>query len=179
MAGWNKIFPDSCFHSLSMTLPGSKVWHSVMPLPLRSKSVTHLRMFPKAKSMDYDPGRTHVFLNVYDLTPVNGYFYWAGLGVFHTGVEGQLTQLILTNHHQSYDLLQTWDWTPICAVKSSNPSYAVWELGIPFCKRIVHFPSLSLLRGWLVSLIESIMLRLLRMASLSCFVSLHIPQNGM
>ncbi|KAE9447313.1 hypothetical protein C3L33_20855, partial [Rhododendron williamsianum] len=83
---WNKIFPDSCFHSLSMTLPGSKVWHSVMPLPLRSKSVTHLR-FPKAKSMDYDPGRTHVYLNVYDLTPVNGYFYWAGLGVFHTGVE--------------------------------------------------------------------------------------------
>jgi hypothetical protein len=30
---------------------------------------------------------THVYLNVYDLTPMNGYVYWAGLGVFHSGVE--------------------------------------------------------------------------------------------
>eukprot|EP00252_Welwitschia_mirabilis_P026503 TRINITY_DN8717_c0_g1_i2.p1 TRINITY_DN8717_c0_g1~~TRINITY_DN8717_c0_g1_i2.p1 ORF type:complete len:289 (-),score=26.33 TRINITY_DN8717_c0_g1_i2:295-1161(-) len=30
---------------------------------------------------------TPVFLNVYDLTPMNGYVYWAGLGIFHSGVE--------------------------------------------------------------------------------------------
>lgn len=28
-----------------------------------------------------------VYLNVYDLTPQNGWTYWCGVGVFHTGVE--------------------------------------------------------------------------------------------
>ncbi|KAJ8505272.1 hypothetical protein OPV22_006158 [Ensete ventricosum] len=32
-------------------------------------------------------GRTHIYLNVYDLTPVNNYLYWFGLGVFHSGIE--------------------------------------------------------------------------------------------
>ncbi|MQM14656.1 hypothetical protein Taro_047586 [Colocasia esculenta] len=32
-------------------------------------------------------GRTHLYLNVYDLTPVNNYLYWVGLGVFHSGIE--------------------------------------------------------------------------------------------
>ncbi|RZS05526.1 hypothetical protein BHM03_00036058 [Ensete ventricosum] len=32
-------------------------------------------------------GRTHMYLNVYDLTPVNNYLYWFGLGVFHSGIE--------------------------------------------------------------------------------------------
>lgn len=29
-----------------------------------------------------------VYLNVYDLTPINGYAYWLGLGVYHSGVQG-------------------------------------------------------------------------------------------
>lgn len=29
-----------------------------------------------------------VFLNVYDLTPLNSYSIWLGFGVFHTGIEG-------------------------------------------------------------------------------------------
>lgn len=29
-----------------------------------------------------------VHLNVYDLTPFNGYAYWLGLGVYHSGVQG-------------------------------------------------------------------------------------------
>ena len=28
-----------------------------------------------------------VYLNVYDLTPINGYAYWFGLGVYHSGVQ--------------------------------------------------------------------------------------------
>ncbi|KAF8406972.1 hypothetical protein HHK36_006093 [Tetracentron sinense] len=30
---------------------------------------------------------THVLLNVYDLTPLNNYMYWFGLGIFHSGIE--------------------------------------------------------------------------------------------
>lgn len=33
-------------------------------------------------------GLTPVYLNVYDLTPVNNYLYWFGLGIFHSGIEG-------------------------------------------------------------------------------------------
>lgn len=36
------------------------------------------------------PGHFPVYLNVYDLTPMNAYGYWLGLGVFHSGVEGEL-----------------------------------------------------------------------------------------
>lgn len=34
------------------------------------------------------PGSVPVYLNVYDLTPINGYAYWLGLGIYHSGVEG-------------------------------------------------------------------------------------------
>uniref|UniRef100_A0A2P2IPA9 PPPDE domain-containing protein n=1 Tax=Rhizophora mucronata TaxID=61149 RepID=A0A2P2IPA9_RHIMU len=34
-----------------------------------------------------DGGSVPVHLNVYDLTPINGYAYWLGLGVYHSGVQ--------------------------------------------------------------------------------------------
>lgn len=63
-------------------------WHSIVPLCLRSKTAAHFCMFPKVKSAGYGPGNAPVYLNVYDLTPINGYVYWAGIGIFHSGVEG-------------------------------------------------------------------------------------------
>jgi len=33
-------------------------------------------------------GSVPVFLNVYDISAVNGYAYWFGLGVYHSGVQG-------------------------------------------------------------------------------------------
>ncbi|CAJ2675050.1 desi-like protein at4g17486-like protein [Trifolium pratense] len=32
-------------------------------------------------------GSVPVYINVYDLTPINGYAYWFGLGVYHSGVQ--------------------------------------------------------------------------------------------
>ncbi|KAL5698090.1 hypothetical protein ACHQM5_029171 [Ranunculus cassubicifolius] len=31
--------------------------------------------------------KSQVILNVYDLTPINGYVYWFGFGIFHSGIE--------------------------------------------------------------------------------------------
>ncbi|KAI4339874.1 hypothetical protein MLD38_024765 [Melastoma candidum] len=64
-----------------------KGWRSAVPLRLRGKSSTRFCIFPKVKSDDFGPGSAPVYLNVYDLTPMNGYVYWAGLGIFHSGVE--------------------------------------------------------------------------------------------
>ncbi|GAB4837933.1 hypothetical protein Ancab_027461 [Ancistrocladus abbreviatus] len=44
-------------------------------------------IFSRVRSAESSPGYAPVYLNVYDLTPINGYVYWAGLGIFHTGVE--------------------------------------------------------------------------------------------
>ncbi|KAL3538945.1 hypothetical protein ACH5RR_002311 [Cinchona calisaya] len=62
-------------------------WRSINPLNMQGKSANCFCIFPQVDSEGYSPTDTSVYLNVYDLTPINGYFYWAGIGVFHTGVE--------------------------------------------------------------------------------------------
>ena len=62
---------------------------STLRLHVIKKTEPRFCIFPKVKSVEDSPGIVPVYLNVYDLTPANGYMYWAGLGVFHTGVEGQ------------------------------------------------------------------------------------------
>ncbi|KAJ0256693.1 PPPDE domain-containing protein [Hirschfeldia incana] len=44
-------------------------------------------MLCRKNSSVVDRGNVPVYLNVYDLTPINGYTYWFGLGVYHSGVE--------------------------------------------------------------------------------------------
>ncbi|XWS26173.1 hypothetical protein CRYUN_Cryun26dG0008300 [Craigia yunnanensis] len=40
-------------------------------------------LMPRKKKV----GSIPVYLNVYDLTPINGYAYWFGLGIYHSGVQ--------------------------------------------------------------------------------------------
>ncbi|CAI0417921.1 unnamed protein product [Linum tenue] len=47
-----------------------------------------MHFFPFSSSSNNDGGsRIPVYLNVYDLTTVNNYLYWFGLGIFHSGIE--------------------------------------------------------------------------------------------
>ncbi|XP_047325470.1 deSI-like protein At4g17486 [Impatiens glandulifera] len=71
-----------------MKFGSKKGWKPKMPLRLKGKSAMRFCLFPKVKpANNYGPGKMPVYLNVYDLTPMNGYVYWAGLGIFHSGVE--------------------------------------------------------------------------------------------
>ncbi|MCI24480.1 putative PPPDE thiol peptidase family protein, partial [Trifolium medium] len=74
-----------------MKLKSKKGWKSIVPLHLKGKSsVTRFSLFRKVNSASHGPGKTPVYLNVYDLTPMNGYVYWAGFGIYHSGVEGMV-----------------------------------------------------------------------------------------
>lgn len=49
-------------------------------------------LFPSSSSSGKDQGnggsnRALLYLNIYDLTPINNYLYWFGLGIFHSGIE--------------------------------------------------------------------------------------------
>ncbi|XP_074580559.1 deSI-like protein At4g17486 isoform X1 [Curcuma longa] len=37
-------------------------------------------------------GKTHIYLNIYDISPVNNYLYCFGLGIFHSGIEAHGTE---------------------------------------------------------------------------------------
>ncbi|XP_071703892.1 deSI-like protein At4g17486 [Rutidosis leptorrhynchoides] len=46
-------------------------------------------------------GSTAVFLNVYDLTTINGYAYWLGLGVYHSGLQVHGVEYAFGSHERS------------------------------------------------------------------------------
>ncbi|XP_042442186.1 deSI-like protein At4g17486 isoform X2 [Zingiber officinale] len=62
-------------------------WKSMVQLRPGRKSPIPFCVFPKLESTSTSSGSAPVYLNVYDLTPINGYMYWLGLGIYHTGVE--------------------------------------------------------------------------------------------
>ncbi|KAL4292179.1 deSI-like protein At4g17486 [Arachis stenosperma] len=43
-----------------------------------------------------------VYLNVYDVSPTNGYSYWLGLGVYHSGVEVYGVEYAFGAHESSW-----------------------------------------------------------------------------
>ncbi|MQL80447.1 hypothetical protein Taro_012908 [Colocasia esculenta] len=48
-----------------------------------------------------------VILNVYDLTTWNNYTYWCGVGIFHSGIEGELCSCLLPESLQMPVVKQT------------------------------------------------------------------------
>ncbi|KAK8510852.1 hypothetical protein V6N11_053682 [Hibiscus sabdariffa] len=51
-----------------------------------------MRLFPSNSSStkgqsNGGSNRAFLYLNVYDLTPMNNYLYWFGIGIFHSGIE--------------------------------------------------------------------------------------------
>ncbi|KAF3331048.1 deSI-like protein [Carex littledalei] len=70
-----------------MKFGSRKGWKSLVPFRVNKRPTTRSCLFPKVKRASQTPGYAPVYLNVYDLTPVNGYICWAGIGVFHSGVE--------------------------------------------------------------------------------------------
>lgn len=46
-------------------------------------------------------GTVPVYLNVYDLTPINGYAYWLGLGIYHSGVQVHGVEYAFGAHEHS------------------------------------------------------------------------------
>jgi len=57
---------------------------------------TTMRWFPlsttsnseRERDRENNTTRASVYLNVYDLTPINNYLYMLGLGIFHSGIQG-------------------------------------------------------------------------------------------
>jgi hypothetical protein len=93
-----------------MKLKSKKGWKSIIPLHLKGKSpATRFSLFRKVNSASHGPGKTPVYLNVYDLTPKNGYVYWAGLGIYHSGVEGTLLASNVLNFDNTIPLNLAYD----------------------------------------------------------------------
>ncbi|XP_038888486.1 deSI-like protein At4g17486 [Benincasa hispida] len=71
----------------NMKYISEKGWNSIIPIHLRGESGSNFCIFSRAKGARYGPGNAPVYLNVYDLTTVNGCVYWAGVGIFHSGIQ--------------------------------------------------------------------------------------------
>uniref|UniRef100_A0A7N0T9U4 PPPDE domain-containing protein n=1 Tax=Kalanchoe fedtschenkoi TaxID=63787 RepID=A0A7N0T9U4_KALFE len=58
-------------------------------------------MLCRMMSKKHRSGKVPVYLNVYDLTSINGYAYWLGLGAYHSGVQVHGVEYAFGAHDQS------------------------------------------------------------------------------
>lgn len=58
-------------------------------------------MLCRKSSVKNGRGTVPVYLNVYDLTSINGYAYWLGLGAYHSGVQVQGVEYAFGAHEYS------------------------------------------------------------------------------
>ncbi|KAH7675357.1 PPPDE peptidase domain-containing protein [Dioscorea alata] len=79
--------PDSFIFEINMKFCSKKQGNSLKPIRGSGKSPSCFCLFPKIHSACQTQGGVPVYLNVYDLTSMNDYIRWAGIGVFHCGVE--------------------------------------------------------------------------------------------
>ncbi|PWA45319.1 hypothetical protein CTI12_AA515170 [Artemisia annua] len=49
----------------------------------------------------HEDGSNPVYLNVYDLTSINGYAYWLGLGVYHSGLQVHGVEYAFGSHERT------------------------------------------------------------------------------
>ncbi|XP_018681171.2 deSI-like protein At4g17486 [Musa acuminata AAA Group] len=111
-----------------------------MLLWLDRRSCSHFCMFPKVWSASHTPGNAPVYLNVYDLPPMNGYMYWAGLGIFHTGVEVHGVEYVFGAHdYPSSGVFEVREFMELQSVNYSGDTYhLIMKNFNHFCKEICH-----------------------------------------
>lgn len=74
------------------------------------------KSFVKSKA-----GSVPVHLNVYDLTSMNGYAYWLGLGVYHSGVQGQFPTIFYNSQFINFvSSFFIWNHKPDLHIKLLN-----------------------------------------------------------
>ena len=91
-------------------------WRTVWSGGGRTLSTATMRWFPLSTTSNSErernrenTSRTSVYLNVYDLTPINNYLYMFGLGIFHSGIQG----LCVSFPYTSFALILLF-WTCFC-----------------------------------------------------------------
>ncbi|KAL3843994.1 hypothetical protein ACJIZ3_001397 [Penstemon smallii] len=61
------------------------------------------RMMMMIGGQKRNTGTVPVYLNVYDLTPINGYAYWLGLGIYHSGVQVHGIEYAFGAHERTFN----------------------------------------------------------------------------
>ena len=90
------------------------------------------------KLVGYGPGNAPIYLNVYNLTPMNGYVYWANLGIFHSSVEVHGVEYAFGAH--DYLTSSVFEVEPSSAPPNNHISFFIFILILHLLKPKYNFP---------------------------------------